>query len=73
MKWINVKDKPPMEGQSVIYYFKPVGIHIGKYKRIEVPEEFIGTKGIYEDYFYGKSGYLCGDVTHWMDLSELPD
>jgi len=26
MNWINIKDKAPRDGQSVIYYFEPLGM-----------------------------------------------
>lgn len=60
--WISVTDRLPTEGQRVIYYFEIVGIHIGKYKK--------GEDGT--NIFWGPSGYLGDDVTHWMPLPPTP-
>lgn len=61
MKWISVEDRLPEEGISVLYYFGCVGVHKGKYKKN-------GRSNI----FYGNSGFLTDDVTHWMPLPEPP-
>lgn len=53
--WTQHKYDKPFDGQSVIYYFECVGVHRGKYE----DNEYGGT-------YYGKSGHLTGDVTHWM-------
>lgn len=68
MGWISMKDKKPMEGQKVIYYFSICGINIGKYNHIKATEDDP------EDYdcFMGTAGFLCNDVTHWMPLPEPP-
>ena len=58
-EWISVDDWLPEEGQSVIYYFDVVGMHFGKYYG--------------DNCFGGRSGFLTGDVTHWMPLPELPE
>jgi len=60
-KWILVKDALPEEEQQVIYFFKDVGVHIGKFTREE-------TTNI----FYGKKGWLGNDVTHWMPYRPGP-
>jgi len=62
MKWISVKDKLPNEEQRVIYYFKHTGINVGKY-----------MSTIYGPCFYGETGWLTDDVTHWMPLPEIPN
>lgn len=58
VEWISVKQRMPDEGQSVLYYFDVVGVHSGKYGG--------------DDVFYGASGFLTGDVTHWMPLPAAP-
>ena len=60
--WIKVEDKLPEEGQRVIYYFKATGVSVGHYYRAES-----------RDCFGSISGWLCDDVTHWMNLPEPPD
>ena len=67
MKWIRVEDRLPEEGRKVIYYFGCVGIHIGKFMK---DKDNIGLP--YGNIFYGKSGFLTDDVTHWMYLPEPP-
>ena len=63
MEWISVKDKLPEEDQEVWYYFDAVGVHKGKYTgRLY----FIGKESHFSNTFYGKSGFLTDDVTHWM-------
>ena len=59
--WRKVEDELPKDGQKVIYYFEVTGINIGKYKK--------DKEG---DIFYGRSGFLTNDVTHWMPLPEPP-
>lgn len=66
--WINMSDRKPTHGQEVYYYFEPVGVHKGKYKRKELPEELFNQKGIMVDVFYGGGGWLTDDVTHWMPI-----
>ena len=70
MNWIDIKDQKPKEEQEVFYFFEVLGVYAGKYKSVELDEEFIGQKGIYMDCFYGEGGFLCDDVTHWRPRSE---
>jgi hypothetical protein len=65
MEWIRIKDKAPEEGKLLVYYFAPLGCFIGKYKRCKTPQDGIHT-------FYGKSGFLTDDVTHWMPIPPFP-
>lgn len=60
-EWMPI-ETAPKDGQAVIYYFDMVGVHRGLYDATD-------------DCFYGKQGFLCGDVTHWMpDIGqELPE
>jgi hypothetical protein len=53
MNWIMTDDALPQDGQKVIYYFKHVGIHMGKYDAKS-------------NTFYSSAGFLQDDVTHWM-------
>ena len=57
--WLKVADQLPEEGQYVWYYFEHTGVNEG----------FYTFSGGY-DCFYGKRGFLCGDVTHWMPWTE---
>ncbi|MDO9527625.1 MAG: DUF551 domain-containing protein [Syntrophales bacterium] len=72
MNWINIKDELPTDQQEVVYYFKPLGVFRGKYKKVENDEFAVGAVF---DCFYGDRGYLCDDVTHWMPdrEGELPE
>ena len=70
MNWIKTEDQLPEIGQKVIYFFKWTGVHRGIYKKWKfngLPTEF--------NCFYGKDGWLCDDVTHWMpdEGQKLPD
>ncbi len=75
--WILTSDRYPQDGQAVIYFFKYVGVHRGKFEII-VEEAYDG----YEDCkvvleltcFSGPCGFLVHDVTHWMpdEGQELP-
>ena len=67
MDWIKIEDKIPDEGQKVIYYFEHTGISIGKFTK---DKDNIGFP--FGNIFYGKSGFLTDDVTHWMPLPEPP-
>ncbi len=62
MKWIKVGDVLPIEDQKVFYYFDVVGIFEGEYYGQD--EHDCGPC------FGGDSGWLCGDVTHWMPREE---
>jgi hypothetical protein len=59
--WISVEDRLPMEGQTVLYYFKFVGVHAGRYRRDDGHNVFCGW-----------SGFLTDDVTHWRPLPAPP-
>ncbi len=65
MEWVKIEDKLPEEDQRVIYYFKETGIDIG----IFTQQDVVGFK---MNTFYGKSGFLSDDVTHWMPLPDVP-
>lgn len=67
MNWIKVEDELPEIGQRVIYYFEHVGVHVGKFMKVDNNEDMP-----YGNIFYGKSGFLTDDVTHWMPLPEIP-
>ncbi len=60
--WISVEDRLPEAGQGVIYYFEPVGVHVGHYSRFD---------GV--DIFAGPAGFLGDDVTYWMPLPPPPE
>ena len=73
MYWTAIKDKRPRHGQRVIYYFEVTGIDIGKYERVEYPKEFTKSgEPVYGNMFSGNGGFLVDDVTHWMELPEIP-
>ncbi len=56
--WIPCSERMPSVGQKVWYYFDVVGVHYGQYDG--------------DDTFSGRSGFLCGDVTHWMSAPSPP-
>jgi len=58
--WIEMKDRKPEQRQSVIYWFKYVGVHRGYYLN-DVDDD-----GVEHDIFAGEGGFLSDDVTHWM-------
>ena len=61
-EWIRVDEHRPEVGQWVLYYFDRLGMHLGWYA---VDED--GS-----DIFYGASGFLSDDVTHWMPMPDAP-
>jgi len=63
-EWLSIKNHVPAENQKVVYYFKPLGMFIGKYNKAD-PE--YGTHC-----FSSRSGYLIDDVTHWIPLPPFP-
>jgi hypothetical protein len=60
--WIKTRDELPMVGQSVLYYFAPIGGHSGVYCGLT-------TKG---PLWASGHGFLYGDVTHWMPMPPPP-
>ncbi len=73
-EWIKIEDKKPELEQDVYYYFHIVGVYAGNYFRPEIDEDFPGQELM--DCFESKSGFLCDDVTHWMDrcsCSTMPE
>jgi Protein of unknown function (DUF551) len=58
-KWILMSERKPLHNQRVIYWFEPVGMHMGRYDT-------------HTDTFFGSAGFLCRDVTHWMPAPEKP-
>jgi hypothetical protein len=67
--WVKMSDRKPEETQAVIYYFDMVGIHRGWY------QVYTDEDGYKYDVFFGMSGFLSDDVTHWMPDTgqELPE
>ena len=59
MTWIKHSEQQPEDGQYVWYYFKVTGVSYGQYDAEN-------------DCFYGKSDFLCGDVTHWQPAEAPP-
>ncbi|MCF7853613.1 MAG: hypothetical protein K9N51_02355 [Candidatus Pacebacteria bacterium] len=61
-QWIEHARQSPKDGQAVIYYCEDCGVWRGLYA--DVP----GGQ------YYCESGFLTGDVTHWMPdrLGPLP-
>lgn len=57
-KWILHSEQQPEAGQYVFYYFEHTGVSYGRYDGANT--------------YYGRSGFLCGDVTHWMPAPEPP-
>lgn len=55
--WIEFsKQKPPVD-TLVFYYFEHTGVSLGEFEE--------------PDTFFGKLGFLGGDVTHWMFADEF--
>ena len=70
-RWIQVKDQLPEEGQAVWYFFEHTGVDHGEYK---LSSNELADGVIWEmDCFFGKRGFLCDDVTHWMPYVEGSD
>ena len=61
MKWIDIREQKPKEGQRVIYYFRHTGVSSGRYTHTEDGH-----------CFYGLEGWLTDDVTHWMPFPDPP-
>ena len=60
-RWSSIEDEVPTDGQEVLYFFDVVGTHPGHYEANDHAEAFS------MDTFVGDfSGFLSGDVTHWM-------
>lgn len=57
--WIEFSIKSPEPDQKVFYFFKFTGVSVGRFAPPET--------------FFGKSGFLTGDVSHWMPLPSVPD
>ena len=70
MEWIDIRDKKPEVGQTVLTFFKITGIEIAEYFHPEPDERVKGLETM--DCFQNKAGFLCDDVTHWMPLPEPP-
>lgn len=65
-KWIHIKDQKPQEEQDVFYFFEVLGVYKGKYQKVNYYEGHDDIEPCWGDCFYGKSGFLTDDVTHWM-------
>lgn len=71
MKWINIEDQTPEDGQVVITYFGVLNnpIEISTYKDLRgTDDEQFGR-----NMFHNKNGWLTDDVTHWMPLPDPPE
>lgn len=76
-QWISIEDERPKVGSLLLYYFDPVGIHLGFYRGYDWCNVIDGNDDskvcrkeghIFEHYM--NMGCLCGEVTHWMNVSE---
>ena len=83
--WYNIKEKRPQQKQAVWYFFEYVGLHHGFYEGQDFCDVFrmpdtATPEQIAEheshrgkctcNIFYGKSGFLTDDVTHWAVYNE---
>lgn len=57
--WIEHSKQKPEHEQYVWYFFEHTGVSYGQYDAED-------------DCYYGRSGFLCGDVTHWIAAPEPP-
>lgn len=57
--WIEYANQKPERDQYVWYFFEHTGVAYGQYE----PEGHC---------FYGRRGFLCSDVTHWMPAPPPP-
>ena len=74
MNWIKMSERKPDVGQKCFTYFGIIGVEVAEYYHPEPIPGIEGTEN--EDCFTNESGFLCGDVTHWMpyvDGSEMPN
>jgi len=70
--WVSTRDRLPNDGQNVLYYFKHVGMHLGVFNKIELPEEEVGEKGVFADCFSSENGFLCDEDMYWVPLPKPP-
>lgn len=74
--WISVAERLPARDQRVLYYFKAVGMHLGRYlgqATIDATEDGPEIEGPAGAIFGSPgAGWLTGDVTHWMPVPEPP-
>jgi hypothetical protein len=81
MSWNKIEDTKPEEEVEVFYFFPFLGMYRGKYVPVQYPSEIFeeGEEPCYGDCFYGESGFLTDDVTHWQysfgveEFPELPE
>lgn len=67
-EWKDITQEKPTNCQEVFYYFDAFKkVYAGYYELIDNSELYKEPKGTYmSDCFYGKSGFLSGDVQYWM-------
>lgn len=63
MDWVLTSERLPEIGALVIYYFEPVGMHLGQFKSGTCQGDAV---------FVSRAGFLTGDVTHWLPVPPLP-
>jgi len=70
MKWINIYNRAPEEGQRVLTYFDVFDrIEIHTYNNVSQKDD-----GIFGTHlFFNKSGFLTDDIVYWMPLPEKPN
>lgn len=64
-QWIPVSERLPEPNTRLLYYFEVVGVHVGEME----PGATCQANAV----FHGRSGFLSGDVTHWMPLPSAPN
>ena len=68
VKWISSKEMLPESGQSVVYYFEPIGTHIGKFVKVEHEET-----AVVSDCFWSTAGWLCDEDVWWFPIPSSPE
>ena len=69
MDWINISEKAPNHGDSVLAYFD-VSDSVEIYIYTDLSKTEFAEYGKHQ--FSNRSGFLTDDITHWMPLPDPP-
>lgn len=67
-KWHFIKDKKPIDGQEVWYFFPIFNkVYNGFYTQVDLADAFGLEKPLLCDQFYGDHGFLTDEEVYWCD------
>lgn len=76
MNWISVKDRLPDLGEQVVFLYKDVDVHVGRFNELNdfvMKDGFMNIVRTYKAFCnYDDIEFEIDGVTHWLSIPEIP-